>query len=187
MSVTVSGGATFELYSPSGGQVANDVVSFTGTASATGLWAIDVGPTGATANYTINITLGPAPAAPAAPAPAPPAPAPPAPAPPAPAPGPGNLPGHRQGTLDVADGSATATGFVQRGNWHEWPFRGTVGQRVTVTTSGGATFSLYEPNGNVMAAHTTSFSGVLPATGFYMIEVGAADGSANYTLNVTAA
>ena len=57
---------------------------------------------------------------------------------------------------------------------------------MTVSAAGGnATFSLYEPDGDVLAAHTMSFTGTLPATGFYMIEVGSAGGaSAAYRLNL---
>jgi len=49
---------------------------------------------------------------------------------------------------------------------------------------GNATFSLYAPNGDVLAAHVTVFSGTLPASGSYMVEVGSTGGTAQYTLHL---
>ena len=65
--VTVSapaGNATFELYTPAGDQMADDVTSFRGQLPASGLYAIDVGSTGGLANYTVNVTITGEPAAP---------------------------------------------------------------------------------------------------------------------------
>ena len=79
-------------------------------------------------------------------------------------------------------------GTVEAGNWHEWSFKAFAGQSMTLTVAasgGSATFSLYEPDGDPLASHTTSFSGTVPATGFYMIEVGpAGGGSARYQLDL---
>jgi hypothetical protein len=166
--ITINGNATFELYTPSGTQMANDVTSFSGTLPATGNYAIDVGSTGGTANYTLTLSITGSPT------------------PPPPPPAPGDLPGHFQGQIQFAPGASSGSvdGTVERGDWHEWSFRANGGQQSTLTAAGNATFSLYAPNGDVLAAHTTSFSGTLPATGLYMIEVGPTGGSAAYTLNL---
>jgi hypothetical protein len=167
--VMAGGNATFELYTPSGDQMANDVTQFEGAAPATGLYAVDIGSTGGTANYTLAVVLGDVPA-------------------PAPPPGQGQLPGHRQGSIDLSDGSGVASGSVARGDWHEWTFRSPGGQTLSMVitaAAGNATFSLYEPDGDVLAAHTRSFTGTLATAGFYMIEVGSTGGTADYTLSLT--
>ena len=291
--VTVSataGNATFELYTPSGDQMADDVTSFRGQLPASGLFAIDVGSTGGLANYTLHVSItGRTDSSPAGPVRQRSLPG--------PHPGgrqrasrigpvtrwreatgtsgrsrrpvdsrrscvsrqrpttrrsasthpngdvlaahttvvhreaagdrlvhgrgrvhrrhrqlhagprvrrvacatgactcsrAGSAPSHFQGNIRFAAGASS--GSVE---WHR-PERQLArvvvqgdfaGQSMTLTVSaagGNATFSVYEPDGDPLAAHTTSFTGTLPATGFYMIEVGpAGGGSADYTLNLS--
>jgi hypothetical protein len=167
--VTVSataGNATFELYTPSGDQMADDVTSFRGQLPSSGLYAIDVGSSGGLANYTLNVTIT---GQPAAPSPA----------------GGGHFRGRIQIAASAQAGSVSDT--VTRGDWHEWSFKATGGQAAIVrvtAAAGNSTLSLYAPNGDVLAAHTRSFTGRLPATGLYMVEVGSTAGTANYTLDL---
>ena len=67
--ITVSataGNATFELYTPSGAQMADDVQTFRGRLPSGGNYAIDVGSTGGLANYTLDVRITGQPAAPTA-------------------------------------------------------------------------------------------------------------------------
>ena len=176
---SVAANATFRVYTPSGNFVAKDVSSFSGTLPERGFYMIEVGSTGGTADYTLTLgltgTSTPAPT----PSPTPTTPTtPPTPAPPADS-GSG-------GRIQI--GSAPVSGVVVRGNWHEFNFQATAGQTVNLSLSsvaGNATFRVYTPSGNFVVKDVSSFSGALPESGFYMIEVGSAAGTAQYTLSVT--
>jgi hypothetical protein len=162
-----AGNATFELYTPSGSQMANDVTTFRGGLPASGIYAIDVGSTGGLANYTLDVRITGAPTAPPPP----------------------SANGHFRGRIQVAASAqaGSVSGTVVRGDWHEWSFKATGGQTAIVRVSAPAdnsTFSLYAPNGDVVAAHTRSFRGRLAATGLYMVEVGSTRGTAAYTLDL---
>ena len=171
VSAPPAGNATFSLYAPNGDVLAANTQEFVGALPASGLYMVEVGSTGGTASYALGLVFEGSVTPPA----------------PDPDPAPGNSPSHRQGSIQFAPGasSGSVSGSVQGGNWHEWSFKAFGGQSMTLTVSGGATFSLYEPDGDPLAAHTTSFTGPVPATGFYMIEVGAGGNSANYTLNLS--
>lgn len=158
--------ATFELYTPAGDQMANDVRSVSGQLPATGDYAIDVGSTGGIANYVLTVTVRNEPITPQPP-----------------------RDGHFRDQIQFAAGTdaGSVRGVVVRGDWDEWSFRAFGGQRLRLNVRAvvdNATFSLYAPNGDPLATHTTSFDGTLPASGFYMIEVGPTAGWASYRLRL---
>jgi hypothetical protein len=161
-----AGNATFELYTPSGDQMANDVGSFSRQLPATGDYAIDIGSAGGVADYTLTVTIRNEPIAPLPP-----------------------RDGHVRDQIRFAAGTdhGSASGVVVRGDWDEWSFRALGGQQLRLTVHAvidNATIRLYAPAGNPLAFDTTSFDATLPASGLYMIEVGPTAGWATYTLNL---
>lgn len=162
----VAGNVTFELYTPAGDQLADDVRSFSAQLPATGDYAIDVGSTGGVADYTVTVTVRNEPIAP----------------PPA-------RDGHFRDQIQFAPGTdaGSARGVVGRGDWDEWSFRAFGGQHLRLRVGAvvdNATLRLYAPNGDPLAFDTTSFDGTLPASGVYMIEVGPIAGWASYRLSL---
>lgn len=158
--------ATFELYTPTGDQMANDVRSFSRQLPDTGDYAIDIGSAGGVANYTVTVTIRDVPIAPLPPRD-------------------GHLRDQIQFPPDTDRGSVG--GVVVRSDWDEWSFRAAQGQHLGLTLSSiidNATLRLYAPNGDPLAVDRTSFDGRLPANGLYMIEVGPTAGWATYRLNL---
>jgi hypothetical protein len=161
-----AGNATFELYTPSGDQIANDVRSFSSQLPGTGDYAIDIGSAGGVANYTLTVTIRDVPIAPLPP-----------------------RDGHFRDQIQFAPDThrGSVAGVVVRSDWDEWSFRADRGQQLGLTLSSvidNATLRLYSPNGDPLAVDTTSFDGQLPANGLYMIEVGPTAGWATYGLNL---
>jgi hypothetical protein len=161
-----AGNATFELYTPSGDQMANDVREFSSQLPANGDYAIDIGSAGGVADYTLTVTIRNEPIAPLPP-----------------------RDGHFRDQIRFAAGTdhGSVSGVVMRGDWDEWSFRVDEGQHLQLGVGAvvdNATIRLYAPNGNPLAFDTTSFDGTLPASGLYMIEVGPTAGWATYTLNL---
>jgi hypothetical protein len=161
-----AGNATFELYTPSGNQMANDVRSFSRQLPDTGDYAIDIGSAGGVANYTLTVAIRNVPIAPLPP-----------------------RDGHFRDQIQFAPGTdrGSVAGVVVRSDWDEWTFRAARGQHLRLTLSSvidNATLRLYTPNGDPLAFDRTSFVGRLPANGLYTIEVGPTAGWATYRLNL---
>lgn len=94
--------------------------------------------------------------------------------------------------VQFAPGSSNATlrNSVRVGNQDRYVLRARAGQEMYVTLvsdADNALFTFSTPNGEELvnpSEPTMSFVGTLPATGDYVITVGATGGSATYTLDV---
>jgi hypothetical protein len=86
--------------------------------------------------------------------------------------------------------TAILRGAVRRGVSHDYLLRAREGQGMTVhlTASGDASFSILSPNGNSLADFVSDWSGELPESGDYRINVLPPTRNSNpaqYTLEVT--
>ncbi len=156
--------ATFIVRAPTGATLtgsAEDVTSFVGTLPATGDYVIAVRSTEGSASYTLDVdVLTPAEA--------------------------------RTARIEFGFGAESATRIrtLADGDQFRYVLRESEGQQMDVAVTSdeiNAGFTLTDPNGNTLTrpdVATTDFSGTLPATGDYVITVGATGGSATYTLDV---
>jgi len=145
MEGSVSGNATFEVYSPSGALLADDLDSFTTTLSASGDYVIDVGSTGGVANYTLTLTITGEPASPAPP----------------PAQRGGDRVEFPRGTFGT-----TVAGDIEPATFDRWVLWAAAGQTMSLSltsVTGNITFEVSAPDGTRITGGTsTSSSVVLP-------------------------
>lgn len=88
--------------------------------------------------------------------------------------------------------TATLKNTVVRGARDRYTFGARAGQKMTVSITSverNAVFTIYTPGGGTLEGagegeDASNWSGALPSSGDYVIEVGGTRGNANYTLKV---
>jgi hypothetical protein len=89
--------------------------------------------------------------------------------------------------------TATLKNSVVRGERHRYTLGARAGQKMSVSITSverNAVFTIYAPGGGTLEGagegeDASEWSGALPASGDYVIEVGGTRGNATYTLKVT--
>lgn len=93
-------------------------------------------------------------------------------------------------TVKFAPGSRGTViyGAVIRGERDRYYLGASAGQTMCVSlksVESNAVFDVYAPGGKTLASGSTRWSGVLPRSGKYAIEIGGTRGNASYNLSVT--
>jgi hypothetical protein len=165
MELSVSGNATFEIYSPSGALLADDLSSFTTELSASGDYVIDVGSTGGIANYTLTLTITGEQTTPAPP----------------PAQRGGGRVEFPQGTFGT-----TVSADIEPATFDRWVLWAAARQTMSLgltSVTGNITFEVFAPDGREIAGGpSTSASVVLPTSGDYVVIVRTTSSGGPYDL-----